>query len=403
MIVRNGRMTPLRYVIGVASGGAPPEDTDKRDGEYPVYGSNGPIGYASSANVPAGTLLLGRVGASGAVHHVQAAGWATDNVLVLTLRPHVNPRYLYYALSASDFASITGGSAQPLVTGSAVKHLRVWLPDQQLQAAISSFLDRETAHADTLVAKYERLIELLEEKRVALITQAVTKGLDPNVPMKDSGVEWIGQIPKLWQSLPIRRISRAVLTGGTPSAESFGSDGIPWFTPANFWTSDSGGETIVLRISKSVALGEGIRVFPVGAVLVVSIGNIGGTMIADSECCSNQQINAIVPNERIRSGFLSYALVAARDTLKMYAMSSLLAILNQSRLRDVDLPVPPLGLQGRIEAFLDRETARADALVAKAKRAIVLIKEHRSALITSAVTGQIDIYTRKSNHVEVPA
>lgn len=268
------------------------------------------------------------------------------------------------------------------------------MPSVHEQKMIVDHLDRETARIDALVEKKSRFIELLREKRQALITHAVTKGLDPTVRMKDSGVEWLGWVPEHWEALPLRRVVSAVKTGGTPSEEQPSSDitdGLAWYTPGDF------GNGLVLTTSEkrvsdlAVSSGEA-KVYPAGSVLVVSIGATLGKVGFISESCSaNQQINAVIPNSRVHGYFLAYSLLVKSEAMWFLANAATIGIMNQEKTKDIWLAVPPVAEQEAIATYLDQESSRIDTLHRRTELSITLLKERRSALITAAVTGQIDL------------
>lgn len=273
------------------------------------------------------------------------------------------------------------------------RQYRFAFPPLNEQQAIAAHLNRETARIDALVAKKTRFIELLREKRQALITHAVTKGLDSSVKMKDSGVEWLGEVPEYWDALPLRRVVAAVKTGGTPSNEppSLEAEGLAWYTPGDF------GNCLVLssaekRVSfQAVASGEA-KVYPVGSVLVVSIGaTLGKVGFLAEPASANQQINAVIPSSRMDGYFLAYSLSVKTEAMWFLANAATIGIMNQEKTKEIWVAVPPLAEQVAINAYLDRETARIDMLRSKTERSIELLKERRSALITAAVTGQIDL------------
>src|SRR5438034_9698693 len=143
---------------------------------------------------------------------VDFSGVCTTELLVLQPNALVNGKFLFYRLLSKDFIklvnSLTYGTKMPRVSSEQIGNLPISLPPLAEQRAIDSFLDRETARINTLIEKKERLIELLQEKRAALISNAVTKGLDPTVPMKDRGVEWLGEIPVHWKYLSVRNLIR---------------------------------------------------------------------------------------------------------------------------------------------------------------------------------------------------
>lgn len=275
-----------------------------------------------------------------------------------------------------------------------LKREYVPLPSPAEQKMIADFLDRETAKADALVAKYERLIDLLEEKRTALITQAVTKGLDPSVPMKDSGVEWIGDMPAHWEITPIRHLPSTVQTGSTPDESLRASEGLPWYKPGDFLDN-----LALQHPEEHIMPTRPLNAFPSGSVLVVGIGaTTGKVAVACEDCTTNQQINAIVLGPSTLPRFVAYAIAGlGPSNLRAMGNASTLPILTQRDLKAIRIAVPPNKCeQERIAKHLDDATARIFELQGTTRRAIALVHEHRSALITAAVTGQIDVRTYRS-------
>ena len=175
---------------------------ERLEGYIEVYGSNGPVGTHLRANTKAPCLVVGRKGSFGKVNYSDNPVFAIDTTFFVDTRhTSADMRWLYYVLQHAELDRESKDSAVPGLDREDAyrREVAVCLPSEQ--RAIAAFLDRETANIDALAAKKERLIELLQEKRTALITQTVTKGLDPHAPMKDSGVEWLGEIPAHWDML----------------------------------------------------------------------------------------------------------------------------------------------------------------------------------------------------------
>lgn len=277
------------------------------------------------------------------------------------------------------------------------------------QARIARFLDRETAKADDLVATYERLIQLLEEKRVALITEAVTKGLDPTVPMKDSGVEWIGEIPLNWQVTPLQRLTpdaRRIVYGIVlpgPNVDTGvmivkGGDVKP-----NRLRSESLNKTTVeieARYKRSRLLA--------GDLVYAIRGGIGDVEIVPREIEGanlTQDAARITPAPGINRRWLRYALMSRPVFCQLEAGSTGAAVkgINIFSLRRAMVPLPPKNERHCIADHLDRVVHAIESSKEKIASAICLIKEHRSALITTAVTGQIDVQTYEGKGIEASA
>ena len=261
------------------------------------------------------------------------------------------------------------------------------------QVLLANFLDRETAKIDALIAEQQRLIELLQEKRQAVISHAVTKGLNPNAPMKDSGVEWLGEVPEHWEVGKLRRFTKTVKTGRTPDESDFiEQDGaIPWFTPGSF---DETSLTLVAEKHVSVqSLNEGrANIFSKDAVLVIGIGaTLGKVAVPGAACSGNQQINAIETSEKLATWFLGLFLSAAQEQMRVSSNASTLGIMNQQKTKELIISCPPLVEQEQIIAHTGKAIRGMIEMSEQCQRVVELLKERRSALISAAVTGQIDV------------
>jgi type I restriction enzyme S subunit len=179
---------PFKCLINIQNG-ADHKGIEQADG-YPVYGSGGVFAYASDYLYDSESVLLGRKGTIDKPIFVTGPFWTVDTMYWTKISSGANPRFVYYAALTIPFNYYSTNTALPSMTKAVLHAHLVACPPLEEQRAIAKFLDRETGKIDALIAEQERLIELLKEKRQAVISQAVTKGLDPNAPMKDSGVEW---------------------------------------------------------------------------------------------------------------------------------------------------------------------------------------------------------------------
>ena len=277
---------------------------------------------------------------------------------------------------------------------SELKELLVPVPSIVTQRRIASFLDRKTAAIDELIKKKNRLIELLQEKRQALITQAVTKGLDPNVPMKESGIPWSGPYPQHWATARLSHFA-LVANGSTPDREraDYWEDGtIPWLS------SGKVNDYVVTEADQFItplALNEcSVSLVRPGAVLVGLIGEgrtRGMSAFLDLPACINQNMAAVVPSTQLDGHFLHAVLNAAYDELRVFGRGGQQDALNCQILGSFRFPLPPLEEQRRISTQLSVRTIVVDRLVAGIRQHLTLLKEYRQALISAAVTGQLDL------------
>jgi len=319
----------------------------------------------------------------------------------LALQPTgVVPTFLSYLMRAYDakkvFYSMGGGLRQSMKF-SDLKRMPMAVPPNSEQEAIVALLDRETAKIDALVEEQRRLIELLKEKRQAVITQTVTKGLNPNVPMKDSGVEWIGKVPTHWE---VKSIKRCCMTtsGGTPNTaqqEAYYTDetGIPWVR-----TMDLTNElltSVEVYITEQALQDTACKVLPPGTVMVAMYGGdgtVGKNGLLGIPAAINQAVCGLLPSDSVFPEFMFRFIQFFRPFWMVGAESSRKdPNISQERVRNAPVLLPPMEEQLAIVEFLRLQSDRFDALSAEAQRAVELLRERRSALISAAVTGKIDV------------
>ena len=266
-------------------------------------------------------------------------------------------------------------------------------PPKEEQSAIASFLDRETTRIDTLIEKKEKQMALLKEKRAALISHAVTKGLDPNVKMKNSGIEWLGEIPEGWGISRSKYIFK-ILNGSTPkSSKPLYWDGtILWATPDDLGNLD--GDTLY-ETQRSITVDGynscGTTLGPKYSLILSTRAPIGHLAITGNPMCCNQGCRILVPHNKKNFKFYYYLLCALRPGLEAWGQGSTFKELSRTKLENIYVILPPYYEQSKIAAFLDRETGKIDTLGKKIKQSIDLLKEYRTAIISAAVTGKIDV------------
>ena len=366
-------------------------------------------GIAETRRLEEGDLLLEKSGGGerqpvGAVviyEHDEPAV-CSNFVARMPVADGYHPRYLTY-LHAALYAARINTRSTKQSTGiqnlDSASYLResVGLPNRHEQRVIADFLDRETAKIDSLVGQKERLIELLQEQRTALITRAVTWGLDPNVPMKDSGVEWLGEVPahwnlkRLWHLTPAdRRIMYGIVLPG-PNVD----DGVPIVKGGDVAASRLNPDALsrtTFEIESRYARSR-LR----GGDLVYAIrGSIGDVELVPDELEGanlTQDAARIGYTEGTHGRWLLYAL-RSRGVFGQLEVGALGATIKGINIRDLKralIPVPPRSEQVEIASLLDAEAGRTDRLSLKIGEAIDHLKELRTALISAAVTGKIDV------------
>ncbi len=283
------------------------------------------------------------------------------------------------------------------LNGSILGAIRVPMASPNEQRAISAFLDRETAKIDGLVARKERLIELLREKRAALITRAVTRGLDQNVPMKDSGIKWLGKIPAHWE---IRRIAMAVnkITNGYvgPTRDILVDDGVRYLQSLHIKNGQIDFDRKRYFVTKNWSKQHRKSVLRTGDVLVVQTGDIGQNCVVPStyEGANCHALIILRLKQHLGEGaFFSLLLQSSygQNALKWSQTGALHPHLECGHVREIPVVLPPPEEQRLIIREVEVRLQAIDSLLARVRQAIHHLKEFRTALISAAVTGKIDV------------
>ena len=318
-------------------------------------------------------------------------------VILRSKKGRVAPEFLKWLalneLLIQAVESHSEGLSYPAINAPELVNLKTVIPPLQEQSAIASALDRETTRIDTLITKKTRFIELLKEKRQALITHAVTKGLDPNVKMKNSGVEWIGEVPEHWRVCSLGYVTRAS-TGGTPDrkVDSYWNGSIPWAK-----TGEIRYETITKTeefITPDGLTNSAAFVAEPGTILMAMYGmgvTRGRVAMLGIPAAFNQACAAISCNVGVHNWYVYYCLYSAYRFIRDLGNEASQINLNLEIISKIKIPVPPLNLQMEIAERLVAQLTKLDAIESKAQKTIDLLKERRSAFITAAVTGQIDL------------
>lgn len=269
-------------------------------------------------------------------------------------------------------------------------------PSPREQQQIAEYLDAHTAKIDLLIGKQKRLIETLAERRQAVISHAVTKGLDPTAPMNDSGVSWLGLVPAHWKVIRVKRTTVLITDGAHISPET--EDGVYDFVSTRDVSAegiDFEGALKTSAHSYEYLVNNGCRP-AAGDVLFSKDGTVGRTVVVEEDRPFVVASSLIIvrPNRSIiDSYFLNYLFQAAslQEQVRSFVKGAGLPRLSIANLLKIVGVTPPLSEQQKIVGFLDRETAQIDALSAKAREMIDVLKERRQALISAAVTGKIDV------------
>lgn len=306
-------------------------------------------------------------------------------------------QYLAYQLKSQEFVDAvvanSEGVSYPAINASRLIELTIVLPPGDKQQSIASFLDRKTTEIDALIGKKRRMIELLQEKRIAVISHAVTKGLDPNAPMKDSEVEWLGKVPRHWEVWKVTHGFFSIGSGTTPKSDSpeYYNGDIPWVTTTELRETEITDTN--KKLTKEALLSySALKIYPTESVLIAMYGaTIGRLGILGIPATVNQACCVFSDPIKFNPKFIFYWLWMRRPIFLTLSSGGGQPNLSQDDLRQLRIPIPNIEEQRAIASFLDSKTVEIDSLITKIYNAIDKLLEYRTALISAAVTGKIDV------------
>ena len=377
-------------------------DSERTEGPYAVVTSGGISGYHGAFMTRGPGVVTGRYGSTGRLFYIENDFWPHNTSLYVRDFNGNLPRFVWYSLQTVDFAAHSAKAAVPGIDRNDIHVLPVAVPPKEEQQTIATFLDQETAKIDKLVAEQERLMELLKEKRQAVISHAVTQGLNPKAPTKPSGIEWLGDVPKHWEVKPLKYSITKIEQGWSPQCASEPAAENEWGV-----LKVGCGNRDRFDPNEQKALPLDVEPLPQYEItagdILMSRGNtlelVGSATFVDQVrprlllCDLLYRFRA--KPDRAESEFLVLSLRSPNVRFQIErdatGTSSSMKKIGQGIIREFVIALPPRDEQLAIIKFIKIETAKFDTLTAEAQRAIDLLQERRTALISAAVTGQIDV------------
>ena len=388
----------LRYICRCLDGQRIPLNATQRadkQGSVPYWGANSIVDYVDEALFDEDLVLLGEDGAPffeptrPVAFFSRGKVWPNNHVHVLRPVEAGTGRFLTHVLNATDYSRFIDGSTRDKLTQSAMNGIPVPWPPTEERSRIVQFLECETEKIDELVAEQQRLMGLLKEKRQAVISHAVTKGLNPHAPMKPSAIEWLGDIPAHWGICQSRRMfavrsepaleSDQMLTASQKYGVLFQSD----------FVQLEGRRVVEVIMGK-----ESLKHVEPDDFIISMRSFQGGIEWCTLRGSTSFHYVMLRPIKNVHPPFFAHLLKSTTYIQALRTTTDLIRDgqeLRYSNFTQVSLPVVPMQEQAEIAAFLDREVAKLDALTSAAQAAIDLLQERRTALISAAVTGQIDV------------
>ena len=388
-------MRRLRYLCSIATGNQDTQDNDP-DGEYPFY-VRSPIVERSKRYTFEGPAILmsgDGVGAGRIFHRVSGKYACHQRVYSLQQIHNVDSVFLFYYLRELFPITLEMANAKSTVDSVRLPMLQdfsVLLPPPAEQQRIAAYLDEQCGEIDKVLAKTRESIEEYKKLKQSVITEAVTKGIRPNRPMKPSGIEWIGDIPEEWEVVKLKRLAK-IETGNTPPKNSESiffsrESGYLWIKAENLGSTKSIEETTEYLTEEGIKHG---RLFPAHSVFVCCIASVGKVGFCSKAASCNQQINALsFTNAHWKYGF--YLTVAQETEYLLYASGNVMKIINSEKQSNLMCPLPQLAEQAEIVAYLDQQCAEIDRLIAKKEQIITELESYKKSLIYECVTGKREV------------
>ncbi|HHX8603735.1 TPA: restriction endonuclease subunit S [Vibrio alginolyticus] len=375
------------------------KDVEVSTDGYPVYGSGGIFKRSSHYLYDGESVLFGRKGTVDKPLLVNGKFWTVDTMFYSEIAPRMDARFIHNQAMLFPYNLLSTNTALPSMTQEDLLELGFVYPSFEEQQNIANFLDHETAKIDTLIDKQEKLIELLKEKRQAVISHAVTKGLNPDAPMKASGVEWLGEVPEHWTVGRVKNLAKLISKGTTPSTigGDFIDEGIRFLKGENIGKSLFVNPSPTFYISEEVDAQLSRSRLQENDVLVIIAGaTTGKASILTKELLpanTNQAVSFIRPKKAIYSKLITLWLSTefAQRIIWMGAVQAAQPNLSMENLGNLPIVLPDEVEIAPLLNEIDKKVEQFDALIIKANSAIELMKERKTALISAAVTGKIDV------------
>lgn len=357
---------------------------------YPVIGSGGQFAWASQYMYDGEVVLLGRKGTIDKPLYYKGKFWTVDTMFYGIPKKNANCKYLLYQAKNIPFERYATATALPSMTQTDLNNNAICMPPLKEQAAIANYLDKKCSEIDNVISAQQKRIALLQELKQSVITHAVTKGLDPNVEMKDSGVEWIGEVPKHWDVMKTSLAFQGIGNGTTPSTskkEFYDEEGKYWLQTGDL------NDGVILGTSKKVSDIAikvcNLKFYPKDSVVIAMYGaTIGKVGILGIKTATNQACCVLPANNHMVAKYSFYEFLACKPALLVSAIGGGQPNISQDTIRKQKIAVPPVEEQKMIADYLGKKCVSIDSSISKAQHQVDLLQEYKQSLITEVVTGK---------------
>ncbi len=390
----------VKRIVRMQSGASITAESIEETGDFPVFGGNSLRGYTSAFTHDGEFVLVGRQGAlCGNINYATGRFWASEHAVVASPVAPVATRWLGEMLRAMNLNQYSVSAAQPGLSVDLVANLRTVWPPLSEQTAIAAFLDRETGKIDELVAEQRRLMELLKEKRQAVISHAVTRGLNPAAPLKPSGIEWLGEVPEHWEVTRVANVFREVAEAGT--------DDLPILSVSiHHGVSDQeiDEEDMERKVTRSDDRTKYKQVAPGDLVYNMMRAWQGGFGTVTVAGMVSPAYVVARPKRSLETAYVEHLLRTPQAIEQMRrhsrGVTDFRLRLYWDEFKNLAVLVPPQDEAKAICAHIAEMHDLFQNMTTVSEQAIDLLQERRTALISAAVTGQIDVRTKVASVLE---
>ena len=380
----------IKYCVEICNG-AEYADIVVDEGGFPVMGSGGEFARASKYCYSKESVLLGRKGTIDKPLFIKEPFWCVDTMFYTKMKEETYAKYLYYCSLNIRFDYYVTLTALPSMTQRDLGSEKIALPSFPEQTVIADFLDTQCEKIDSIIADLEKQIDLLQKYKKSLITETVTKGLDKSVPMKDSGIEWIGEIPEHWEVKKIKHCCDNIGSGTTPESSNYDFyDGeINWIQSGDLYNT-----SIITSTEKTVtdfamktysALKKYCADFVIVAMYGASVGNVA---ISKITACANQACCILLSDATNDLKYLYYWLVHCKDDLIQQSAGGGQPNISQQKIKNEPMLSLPINEQAAIANYLDTQCTKIDAIIESKKEQLSKINDYKKSLIYEYVTGK---------------
>lgn len=381
--------TRIGNLFRFSSGDSLTNEEIQDEGLYKVYGANGPRGYYHHSNLAGKHILIGRVGAlCGNVHVVNEAVWATEHALIAEqISSNIYTDFAARVFESMNLGQYSKASAQPVIASSVVQRLQIPIPPFSEQHRIADYLDRKCSQIDAIIARQQEVIEKLKAYKLSVITEAVTKGLNPYAPMKDSGVEWIGEIPEHWEVMKFGRC--ATIKSNLVAPDDYAD--YPQISPDSI--EKNSGRIIDYKTVKEAGVISWNHLFFKGQVIYskirpmlnkVAIAPFDGLCSADMYPIETSNDTQFLVYLMLSDYFTSQVGLVTENRVKMPKI-------NQNELSAIMVTIPPQSEQETISKYLSEKCASLDVAIDKKQGLIYKLNAYKKSLIYEVVTGKKEV------------